>query len=73
MVKMIKLILERYLNSYREYLDKCCQSKFVYRIIIIPVFTFVYILTFFVLLIIISIVIFLAIPMSIIYKPHKYS
>ena len=71
MIKMIKLILERYINSYREYFDKFCQSKFIYRIIIIPVFTFVYILTFFVLLI--SIVIFLAKPISIIYRPHKYS
>lgn len=73
MIKMIKLILERYIKSYKEYFDKFCQIKFIYRPVVIPVFTFIYMLTFLVLLIIISIIILLTRPISIIYKPHKYS
>lgn len=70
MIKMIKLILKRYVDSYLVYLEKFCKKNILFLIILIPIFSFVYLMTFLVLLIIVSIVIFLAKPISMVYKPH---
>ncbi len=70
MLGLIKELITKFLGSYMEFFEKISSINIVLRIIGIPVFTFVYILTFFTLLLIVLTIILLVLPISFIYKPH---
>jgi len=70
MVQMIKQILNRYFGSYRDNLDKFMKYNIFLRILIIPLFHIVYLFTLITLMMIVSIIVLIARPLSLIYKPH---
>ena len=70
MYGLIKQITTKYFSSYMEFFIKISNFNILYRILIIPVFTFIYILTFFALSLIVLTVVLFVMPISLIYKPH---
>lgn len=70
MDSLLKQIVTKYFSSYMEFFAKFSKLNIFYKIVVIPAFTFIYVLTFLTLSLIVLTIILFVMPISFIYRPH---